>query len=204
MQHSRKKLKIWASIIPAVILLLILLCFMLQRGGVIPSAPAVTIETPDKMSVDDRDKFSLKLSLTSLEKEVYPAASFSISFDPSKLEFLGLSEGNVLIESRENTSGTKLPEWKVNIQHSNKTGMINIMYLDTTGGKNAFSDELLMENDNVLLLLNFRLRGSVRPGDVLEIKLEDAVFAAADEKKSLASVSGKLKTVNGHIVIEKT
>lgn len=198
---SRKKLILWIVIILAALLMIAALYFLLQRGGILPSAPAVTIETPDKMSVDDREEFSLKLSLTSLKKEVYPAASFSISFDPSKLEFLGLSEGNVIISSNESTSGTALPDWKVNIKRSNETGMINILYLDMTGGKCAFSNDLLEKSNNVLLFLNFRLHGSVREGDILELNLEDAVFAAADEKKSLASASRKLKTVNGRIVV---
>ena len=34
------------------------------------------------------------------------------------------------------------------------------MYLDMTGGKNAFSKDLLAEDNNVVLRLKFRLRGS--------------------------------------------
>ena len=166
-----------------------------------PSAPAVTVETPGKMSVAQADPFSLELQLSSLKENYYPAASFSIRFDPAKLEFLGIDEGNVVISSAESSSGTALPEWNVNVENSNETGVINIMYLDMTGGKYAFSRALLAEKDNVLLLLNFRLRGSVREGDILELNLEDAVFAAVDETKSLASNAGTLKTINGRIVI---
>ena len=87
------------------------------------------------------------------------------------------------------------------MQNSNDTGRINIMYLDMTGGKNAFSKELLAEDYNVVLRLKFRLRGSVRAGDVLDLIVEDAVFAASDETKSLAMTTDTLKTRNGRLVI---
>ena len=75
------------------------------------------------------------------------------------------------------------------------------MYLDMTGGKNAFTNDLLAADDNVVLRLKFRLRGSVRTGDVLEISLEDAVFAASDERESLATTTGTLKVKSSRIVI---
>ena len=202
--HLQKKKNYKKTIIigaASLVLLLVFIFLFLHRGGILPSAPAVTVETPAKMEEKDREPFSLELQLTSLGETVYPAASFSISFDPAKLEFLGISEGNVIIKNSESISGTALPEWNVNAERSNETGIINIMYIDMTGGKNAFSKELLREQDNVLLLLNFRLRGSVRAGDILELSLDDAVFAASDEAESLSSAAGTLRTVNGRIVI---
>ena len=70
-----------------------------------------------------------------------------------------------------------------------------------TGGKNAFSKELLAEDDNVVLRLKFRLRGSVRAGDVCDLIVEDAVFAASDETQSLAMTTNTLTVKNGKIVI---
>ena len=87
------------------------------------------------------------------------------------------------------------------MQNSNDTGRINIMYLDMTGGKNAFSKELLAEDYNVVLRLKFRLRGSARGGDVLDLIVEDAVFAASDETQSLAMTMDTLKVKNGRLVI---
>jgi len=52
-----------------------------------------------------------------------------------------------------------------------------------------------------VLCLRFRLRGSVRPGDVLDLILEDAVFAASDESQSLAMTTDTLKIRNGKIVV---
>jgi hypothetical protein len=75
------------------------------------------------------------------------------------------------------------------------------MYLDMTGGKNAFSKDLLAEDNNVVLRLKFRLRGSVRAGDVCDLIVEDAVFAASDETQSLAMTMNSLTVKNGKIVI---
>jgi hypothetical protein len=70
-----------------------------------------------------------------------------------------------------------------------------------TGGDYAFRRELLAENDNVVLRLQFRLRGSVRAGDVMELVVEDAVFAAFDETQSLAMTTDTLKIKNSKMVI---
>jgi len=95
----------------------------------------------------------------------------------------------------------KLPDWSCNQEQCNKTGKINIMYLDITGGKNAFSKEFLAEEDNIVLRLRFRLRGSARKGDVCDLIFEDAVFAASDEKESLAMTRDTLKVRNSKIVV---
>jgi hypothetical protein len=124
----------------------------------------------------------------------------SIAFDASRLEFLGVEEGNVFVKSN-NTSGRELPAWSYNTDACNKSGKINVMYLDLTGGKNAFSKELLAEDNNVVLRLKFRLRGSVRAGDVCDLIVEDAVFAASDETQSLAMTTNTLTVKNGKIVI---
>ena len=75
------------------------------------------------------------------------------------------------------------------------------MYLDLSGGKAAFSKELLAEEDNVVFRLSFRLRGSARSGDVYGLTVEDAVFAASDESQSLAVTNDSLKVKNGKIVV---
>ena len=162
--------------------------------------PILTVETPQKLSVCNTDTFVLDVTISSFGDAIYPAASMSIAFDASRLEFLGVEEGNVFIKS-DNTSGRALPEWSYNTAACNESGKINVMYLDMTGGKNAFSKELLAEDNNVVLRLKFRLRGSVRAGDVCDLIVEDAVFAASDETESLAMTTNTLTVKNGKIVI---
>lgn len=211
MDKGKKNLKI--GIITAVILLVILAVILVglryrkeltsaaPAEPAISVAPTVTVETPAPRDAGDREVFALELQLTSLGEGFYPAASFCISFDPESLEFMGISEGNLLIRSSENDSGTALPNWSVNTERSNETGSINIMYVDMTGGNKAFSRELLKEGDNVILTLEFRLRDGVKAGDILELSLDDAVFAASDERESLSSAAETLGTVNGRIII---
>lgn len=179
---------------------LLITVFLLVGKDKIMGIPVLTIETPQKISVSERDEFTLDVTISSFGEAIYPAASMSISFDSSRLEFLGVEEGNVFISSAESGVSQDLPEWSVNPDQCNKTGKINIMYLDTTGGKNAFSKELLAEDDNVVLRLKFRPRGSMRSGDVCDLIFEDAVFAASDETQSLAMTTGTLKVKNGKIV----
>jgi hypothetical protein len=53
----------------------------------------------------------------------------------------------------------------------------------------------------VVLRLKFRLRGSAKAGDVLDLIVEDAVFAASNETQSLAMTTNTLKVKNGRLVI---
>ena len=163
--------------------------------------PTLIVETPQKLSVTQTEEIALDVTVSDLGDVRYPAMSMSVSFDSSRLEFLGVEEGNIFILSNESSAGQQLPDWSCNVKNSNDTGVINIMYLDMTGGKNAFTKELLAEDDNVVLRLKFRLRGSARAGDVLDLIVEDAVFAASDETQSLAMTTGTLKVKNGRLVI---
>ena len=200
-ENEQKKKKKWPWIVGVCVLAVILALLLARCNGEQEKIPTLTIETPQKMSLSDTDEFTLDVTVSALGDALYPAASMSISFDSSRLEFLGVEEGNIFILSAESNSGQQLPDWSCNTQVCNETGIINIMYLDMTGGKYAFSKDLLAEDDNVVLRLKFRLRSSVRSGDVLDLILEDAVFAASDETQSLAMTLDTLKTKDGRIVI---
>lgn len=165
--------------------------------------PTLVVETPQKISLSKEETFTIKVSVTALGEADYPAASVSISFDASRLEFLGVKEGNVFVRNdmADTNIAQQLPVWSHNVEQCNKTGVINIMYLDTTGGKKAFCRELLAEEDNVLMSLEFRLRGSARVGDVYDLIVEDAVFAASDESLSLATLQDTLQVKDGKIVV---
>ena len=186
-------------------------CFLLIASAIVvlllwdpdvnAGKPTLTIETPRRKSASHREDFTLDVGISDLGDVLYPAMSMSVSFDPSRLEFLGIEEGNVFILSDESPTGRQLPQWSCNVENSNATGLINVMYLDMTGGRNAFSETLLEEDGNVLLRFRFRLRGSVREGDVLDIAVEDGVFAATDEGRSLAMTTETLAVKNGKIVI---
>ena len=194
--------KRWLWIISVCVLIAAVVLLLVRCGGdPFDREPTLIVETPQKLSASQTGEFTLDVTISDLGDARYPAMSMSIAFDASRLEFLGVEEGNIFILSDENSTGQKLPDWSCNVQNSNDTGLINIMYLDMTGGKNAFSKELLAEDYNVVLRLKFRLRGSVRVGDVLDLIVEDAVFAASDETQSLAMTTDTLKVKNGKIVV---
>ena len=182
------------------LILLLLLSLLLARcTGISGKKPVLAVETPQKLSASQTETFTLDVTISDLEETLYPAMSMSIRFDPSCLEFLGIEEGNVFVTDSQ--VGRALPQWSCNPQQCNKSGLINIMYLDLTGGKSAFTKTLLAEENNVILRLSFRLRGSARSGDVYDLILEDAVFAASDETQSLAMTRETLKTKNAKIVV---
>ena len=120
---------------------LIVLILLLSRCGISDGGvPPLIVATPQKLSASQTEEFSLDVTVSALGDARYPAMSMSISFDSSRLEFLGVEEGNIFILSDENSTGQQLPDWSCNVQNSNDTGRINMMYLDMTGGKNAFSN----------------------------------------------------------------
>ena len=187
----------------ALLVCAVLLCAVFLFGdevGIHSGKPTLTVETPQKICLTKADSFTIDVSISSLGDALYPAMSMSIAFDASRLEFLGIEEGNVFVHS-DGSQQQALPEWIYNTAACNQSGCINVMYLDMTGGKNAFSKDLLAEEDNVVLRLKFRLRGSVRPGDVMDLIVEDAVFAASDERQSLAMTTNTLQIQNGKLVI---
>ena len=200
-ESNGTKKKKWPWILGGCVLLTVIVFLLIRCSGPDSGVPTLVVETPQKLSASRKEEVTLDVTVSGLGEARYPAMSMSIAFDSSRLEFLGVGEGNVFILSDENSSGQQLPDWSCNVQSSNDTGLINIMYLDMTGGKNTFTRELLAEDYNVVLRLRFRLRGSVRPGDVLELTVEDAVFAASDETQSLAMTMDTLKVRNGRLVI---
>ena len=195
--RNNKKLFVFIAALCVAAAVVALLLLSGDKGPL--GAPVLTVETPQKCSAGE--EITLDVTISDMGEALYPAASMSIRFDPACLEFLGVEEGNVFILDGENTSGRQLPQWSYNTAACNESGLINIMYLDMTGGRYAFSRQLLAEEDNVVLRLSFRIRGSVRTGDVLDLIVEDAVFAASEEKDSLAMTRNTLRVRNSRIVI---
>jgi hypothetical protein len=193
---NNRKTLIYTAGIATLLMVTLILCLCVSKQK---NVPILRVETPQKPSASQKDTFSLDVTVSSLGEGIYPAMSASIRFDPAYLEFVGIEEGNLFITDPE--LGKALPQWSCNPEQCNKTGKINIMYLDLTGGKEAFTQSLLAEEDNVILRLSFRLRGSARSGDVFDLTVEDAVFAASEESQSLAMTQKTLKVKNAKIVV---
>ncbi len=198
--RRKRRLIIIIIAVAAALLCALVLWLVLRDRGVLSGTPTLTIETPDKREAGDAEEFSLDVTLSDLGDAIYPAASFSIGFDRSRLEFLGIAEGNLCVTG---DGAPELPEWSVNVERSNRDGAVNIMYLDISGGRYAFSRELLSEKDkNVVFRLRFSLRGSARSGDVYGVEFSDAVFAASDESSSLSMAQSSLRVRNARIAVK--
>lgn len=197
---AKKILCICAGIIIVAVCVII---FVMSAGkedknkSTVRTEPTVTIKTPEKINDND---FSVDVTVSSLGDAIYPAVSMCIDFDSEYLELQGVKNGNVKVMG--NTSDGQIPEWNIDTGYSNETGKINIMYLDVSGGKYAFSDSFLNDRDNILFTLDFSLKDNAESGNIYEFDIEDAVFATSDSKKSLAVNSGTLKTQNGKIILE--
>ena len=111
---KRKKKRYIVISIVIVLFLLLFLWLFLRKGTVIAATPVLTIETPQKVSITDTKEIVLDMTISSFGDAVYPAASMSISFDPSKLEFIGVEEGNVFVRNDVSGVPQKLPEWSCN------------------------------------------------------------------------------------------
>ena len=187
-----------------VLAIAVLVFFYIKENVLWSNTPTVTVVTPGKQSISQKEIFTVDVSLSELGNVLYPAASLSISFDAARLEFMGVEEGNVMILDDVKADGraANLPDWSVNVARSNEIGQINVMYLDMTGGKYAFTKDLLAKDDNILMRLSFRLRGSAKAGDIYELNIMDAAFAASDDNKSLTSIDSTLRVRNGRIVVE--
>lgn len=199
----KRNKKIWIPVLAVIVcaVIALTLVLILNNGYAGAKSAILTVETPQKVSRNTTESIIIDVTVSSLGEALYPAASMSISFDSARLEFMGIREGNVFVNSDGEKGKIALPEWSYNVDACNESGCINVMYLDMTGGENAFSNDLLAKEDNVVLRLEFRLRGSVRSGDICDLIIEDAVFAASDETLSLATSKGTLKAKNGKIVI---
>lgn len=200
-ESTNKQKKKWPWIVGVCLLAAVAAAVILLPNRETSGIPTLTVETPQKVSLSGSNEVVLDVTVSDLGAALYPAMSMSISFDPSRLEFLGIQEGNLFVYDDSNSVGRQLPDWSYNVQNSNETGLINVMYLDMTGGRHAFSRDLLEEGAHVVLRLAFRLRGSVSTGAVLDLIVEDAVFAASDETQSLAMNQNTLNIKNGKIVV---
>ena len=111
--------KRWPWIVGGCVLIAAIVLLLVRCGGEpAVSEPTLTVETPQKLSASKTDEFTLDVTISSLGDARYPAMSMSIAFDSSRLEFLGIEEGNIFILSDENSTGQKLPDWSCNVQNS--------------------------------------------------------------------------------------
>ena len=142
-------------------------------------------------SEDSRDSniVNVDLKVSHLPSNIYSSASFSINFDKDRLEFIDLKKGDIL------TYSSKSPDWQYDVNNSNKTGLINVIYLDSSGGRESFTNKSISSDKNSILRLEFKLKDNIENADGLSLKIEDAVFATIKGDLDNTSLSTKKKTI---------
>lgn len=178
--------------------------------------PELKLVPPESVTALSGDEFVVDAVLTSMGEVLYPAASLVISFDKNYLEFTGIKMGNMMAYDNYNPLGNNLsgdaplmiPQWSCNTQLSNQSGEIRTMYLDMTGGNNAYAlAGFESGRKDILIRLGFRLRDSASAGTELKLEIKEAVLAATggDENGTSLSSVGEAETlkVKGAVIAVK-
>ena len=204
---KRKKIIIASFIVTIMVLGGLGILFMKNPNIFIK--PVLTLEPPAPIEVNDKNEFIVDVKLSSIPKNIYPAASISVGFDNNKLEFTGVKMGTMETYGDKIVDGNEfdIPMWDCDVSTSNKKGQINAIYLDMTAGKFAYNEEGFENNSkDTVLRLSFKLKDSAQKGDIYYLDIRDAVFATINGDKDNSSLSvekSTLKTSDCSIVVQK-
>lgn len=206
---SKKRNRILCLII-IIAMIIIPICIYLFKKDIVKElfAPSIILSSPKPVEASNKDEILVDVKLSSLPKNLYPAASISVLFDQNKLEFIGVKQGTMMTLGKANSGQTaySIPIWKSDIDVSNVYGQINTMYLDITGGTYAYTHEGYHKiKKNILLRLAFRLRDSAQSGDIYNLTIRDAVIATNDNEKnrtSLATSNRTLKAYHAKVIVK--
>jgi hypothetical protein len=195
---GRNKAQVTIGIIASGLIVTIIFLLVMREMGVIERLfsldATITLSSPEPMYADNRDEIVINALVSNLPKREYPAVSLSVHFDTNRLEFLGVRQGNMVIKGE---GVYHIPIWSVDVEVSNRRGIVNTMYLDITGGDFPY----IVTDADTLIRLVFRLRDSIESGDVLYVTIEDAVFATVDVTESVAMSEGNLNVHHAQIVV---
>lgn len=162
----------------------------IDNNSEIKKEVSISLNGDSILSKNNKNTFKLKLKMSQIPSNIYSSASFSISFDKNKVEFVDIEKGDIL------TYSSNSPSWEYDVKASNKRGQANIMYLDSTGGKESFtSKSIVEESKNNILILEFKLKDDVESGENISFKIKDAVFATVNGDKDNSSLSTKNKNI---------
>ena len=140
-KNASKKKKIITVFL--ILIIIIGAIFIVFRAKKELNKPVLSLIPPKPIEYSSREEFVVDVQLSALPHNLYPAASISVTFDNTKLEFTGAKLGTMMTygDKRANGYSFDIPQWSCNTEISNSKGEINAMYLDTTAGKYAYCSE---------------------------------------------------------------
>lgn len=161
---------------------------------------ALLLEYDKDLAANSQEEIVIPVKLSYLPSGVYPSASISIEFDKEKLEFTGIDKGTIKDFSN------KVPAWNVDVDATNKSGVVNAMYLDKSGGKNSYYKSGFEKGTkDTILNLKFKLKDAAKSKDILHLNIADAVFATINgdtDNSSLSTLKNTMKNKNLMIEIK--
>ena len=159
---------------------------------------ALSLEYNEDLTSGYKEEIVIPVKLSYLPSGVYPSASISVEFDKEKLEFTGIDKGTVQNFSKQ------VPAWNVDIDVSNKSGVVNAMYLDKSSGKNSYHKSGFEKGTkDTVLNLKFKLKDAAKSKDILHLNIADAVFATVNGDTNNSSLSTLKNTMkNKNLMIE--
>ena len=97
-----------------------------------------------------------------------------------------------------------VPEWTFDIDASNKSGIVNAIYLDKSGAKNSYYKSGFEKGKkDVVLNLVFKLKEEAKSGDMLNLNISDAVFATVNGDTDNSNLSTAKNTMkNKNLILE--
>lgn len=158
----------------------------------------LSLEYDKDIEEGSEEEIVVAAKLSYLPSGVFPSASMSIEFDKEKLEFVRIDKGTMQDYSKE------VPEWSVDVDASNKSGVVNAIYLDKSGAKNSYyKSGFEKENKDVVLNLVFKLKKDAKSKDILHMNIADAVFATVNGDTDNSNLSTSKNTMkNKNLMIE--
>ena len=161
---------------------------------------ALLLEYDKDLAANSQEEIVIPVKLSYLPSGVYPSASISIEFDKEKLEFTGIDKGPIKDFSNQ------VPAWNVDVDATNKSGVVNAMYLDKSGGKNSYYKSGFEKGTkDTILNLKFKLKDAAKSKDILHLNIADAVFATINgdtDNSSLSTLKNTMKNKNLMIEIK--
>ena len=161
---------------------------------------ALLLEYDKDLAANSQEEIVIPVKLSYLPSGVYPSASISIEFDKEKLEFTGIDKGTIKDFSNQ------VPAWNVDVDATNKSGVVNAMYLDKSGGKNSYYKSGFEKGTkDTILNLKFKLKDAAKSKDILHLNIVDAVFATINgdtDNSSLSTLKNTMKNKNLMIEIK--
>lgn len=190
------------NVIIALLLLLIgilLIIFFYRRN--IKSAKTMVYLSSEDLSHGD-EYVTVDVQVSNLPDYLFPAVSTSVKFDNEALDLVEVVNGDMEVYENGETNSEMLivPDWTYDIQAANESGSANLMYLDMSGGNQAFNiNGFEQESKNTLFTLKFKLKNGKSSGDSLKFTIDEATLATVDDLTNdtgVSMVKGNLSAKN--------